>query len=566
MERKFEEISVTAITPSPFNTRKDFAGDDFNELVASITQVGVLEPVLVRPADGDKPYELVAGERRWRATMVAAERNGGMEKGTIPAMIQPMDDDLALDIQTIENLQRKDLTGLEEAEAFKIFVDRKGFDAIPELAERTGIKEQYIRRRLMILRLPKKILNAWGKGNLKYGHLEQLARMDDKQQRMAIFDDFIKDCQYRLVTVGELKQMIARISPELKGARFNLEAEGCLTCTQNTSVQIQIFELGDGDPRCNRPKCFRQKQEAHLVKHWSRTKYARKYGIKDFRFDAYVSWNDYESFSSDDKVAKKCRSCEQHLTILHIDGSSLFDRVCFGDKTCFNAVRSTRSAVSSASGPKKKDGPRVAWHGEHFREAFFQQQLPQRFETVEPMSLTVSQVALFSMIRGNDRIHDWYAQRHDVGKRLWEDGPMSLDSEAVFRLVSRMDEQQVAGETKAVALQAILSDSYLSSERWLVARHIGIDLAREWRFTEEYLNKKTKSEMLAFGERFGLFDDPNAQAFLTETLLKKQGKFHTCKKAELIRVFLESGADLSGMVPDEILADNPITATEVTGG
>lgn len=562
MQRTFAEVSVTAIVPSPFNSRKEFAGEEFNELVVSISKVGVLEPILVRPVEGEQPFELVAGERRWRARMAVAENNGGIESATIPAMIQEMDDDLALDIQTIENLQRKDLTGLEEAEAFKIFVDRKGKDAIPELAERTGIKEAYIRRRLLILRLPKKILSAWGRGDLKFGHLEQLARMDDKQQRAAIFDECMNRSRHRQVSVSDLKQMIARVSPPLKSARFDPEV--CLTCSQNTSVQIQLFDLGDGDPRCNNPKCFKQKQEAHLLKHWNRTRYYRKYGIRGFRFEEDVSWKDYEAFWDDNEPSEKCRACEHHLAILQTSGESHHDRACFGDKQCFSQIKSTKtaSAKSSRSEPQPDDGPRVAWHGQHFREIFFQQQLPQRFESVEPASLTVLQLALFSMIRGNRGIHDWYAQRHGVGKALWEGGPMALDSKALFGLIAGMDEQQVAEEIKAVALQALLSNEYATDERWLAARHIGIDLAGEWRFNEEYLAKKTKGEMLAIGEQFGLFDDPMALAFLSDTLNRKA--FKACKKGELIRVFLESGADTRGMVPEEILADDPLLAAEPT--
>ena len=560
MQRTFEELSVTAITPSPFNPRKDFTGEDFNELVASIAKVGVLEPVLVRPVSGEHPFELVAGERRWRARMAVAGNNGGVESATIPALIQEMDDDLALDIQTIENLQRKDLTGLEEAEAFKIFVDRKGRDAIPELSDRTGIKEPYIRRRLMILGLPKRILSAWGRGDLRFGHLEQLARMNDKQQRSSIFDDLMKQSKHHQVTVNDLMQMIARISPALKSARFDPEA--CLSCSQNTSVQAQLFDLGDGDPRCNRPKCFKQKQQAHLLKHWTRTKYYRKYGVKGFRFDEDVSWNDYENFWGNDKPAKKCRSCEHHLAILYIDGKSSVDRACFGDKQCFETVRSSKTSTQKSTGtnPQPEEGPRVSWHGEHFREIFFQEQLPQRFESVAPGSLTINQLALFSMIRGNSGVHDWYAERHGVGKALWEGGPMALDSKALFRLIAGMNEAQVAEEIKAVALQSLLSNEYLTDERWLAARHIGIDLSREWRLNQAYLAKKTKGEMLVFGDRFGLFDDPMAMAFLTDTLNRKT--FKACKKAELIRVFLESGADTRGMVPDEILADDPFTREE----
>ena len=562
MQRTFRELNLTAITPSPFNPRKDFTGEDFIELTASIARVGVLEPILVRPVDGDTPFELVAGERRWRACHAAAEGNGGPDMAVIPAMIQEMDDDLALEIQTIENLQRRDLSGLEEAEAFRIWVDRKGTDAIPELAERTGIKEAYIRRRLMILRLPKTMLDAWGKGDLKFGHLEQLARMDDKKQRRSIFDEVIRDLKNHQVTVRDLKRRIARISPALSKARFDIEAEGCLTCTQNTSVQMKLFDLGDEKARCNRPDCFKKKQEAHLVKFWNRTKYYRKYGIKGFRFNEDANWQDYNAFYGDNKPAKKCLSCEHHLAILHIDGESYHDRACFGDKSCFNAVRSPKSSGGGTSKPK--DGPRVAWHGEHFREVFFQERLPVTFEPVEASSLTVRQVALYSLIRGNAGIHDWYAKRHGVGEKLWEDGPYSLDHKALFALIAGMDESQVNEEFKAVALQAVLSGDYATDERHLVAGHVGIDLASQWRFTVDYLAKKTKGEMIEFGDRFGLFQDFRAQAFLTYTLKRKT--FKACKKGELIRVFLESGADTAGMVPDEILAGNPTDATGSTGG
>ena len=484
MQRTFEEISLTAIAPSPFNPRKAFSGARFDELVASIANVGVLEPVLVRPVEGKTPYELVAGERRWRARMTVAEANGGVESATIPAMIQPMDDDTALDIQTIENLQREDLDGLEEAQAFRIFVDRKGVDAIPELAQRTGIKEQYIRRRLMILCLPKKILAAWDKGELKYGHLEQLARMDDKQQRMQVFDQVVKESRHRPVSVAAIKDMIHRISPALKSARFNIEAEGCLTCTQNTGVQIKLFDMGSGDDRCNRPACFKQKQATHLVKNWSRTRYLKKFGTAGFRFDDEVSWNDYHHFWDSDRIAKKCRSCENHLSILYLSGESSTDRACFGDEACFKATKAEKSSSKQSSSPKPKDGPRVAWHGRHFREVFYQEQLPQRFETVVPGSLTANQVALFTIVKGNGRIHEWYMERHpQIGKQRWEGSEYRfIDTAALFALIAGMDMLQIKEEIKAVAVEAILSDDYLVEERGMVARHIGIDLAGEWRF------------------------------------------------------------------------------------
>ncbi len=93
-EERFEHVVLSKITPHPDNPRKQFDGPEFDELVESIKQKGVIVPVILRPLASkkkkDPPYQLVAGERRWRARMKAAEQNGGPEKATIPAIIREL--------------------------------------------------------------------------------------------------------------------------------------------------------------------------------------------------------------------------------------------------------------------------------------------------------------------------------------------------------------------------------------------------------------------------------------------------------------------------------------------
>jgi hypothetical protein len=89
--------------------------------------------------------------------------------------------------------------------------------------------------------------------------------------------------------------------------------------------------------------------------------------------------------------------------------------------------------------------------------------------------------------------------------------------------------------------------------RRLVAVHLGSDLSTEWRLTQEYLDKKTTKEIHAIAEQFGFFRDDKAKAYLYETLGKKRDRFDLCKKAELVKIILESGVDLAGKVPAEIL-------------
>ncbi len=161
----FREISLNEIKPNPANPRKrGVDGPAFDELVASIRQVGVLEPVLVR-AKG-KGFELIAGERRYRACCAIAETNGGLKANSIPAIVRDLDDDQAFDAMMIENLQREDLSELEEAESFKAWIDKRGPESVDDLAQRTGIGSGYIRRRIAVLGLPEKALKAWDKGKI----------------------------------------------------------------------------------------------------------------------------------------------------------------------------------------------------------------------------------------------------------------------------------------------------------------------------------------------------------------------------------------------------------------
>jgi hypothetical protein len=107
---------------------------------------------------------------------------------------------------------------------------------------------------------------------------------------------------------------------------------------------------------------------------------------------------------------------------------------------------------------------------------------------------------------------------------------------------------------KEAAAQAIMQQNKTRANmRHFVAMHLGIDLASEWRITKDYLDKKTTKECLDLIDRLGISTDPKALAYLQETLNKKRGKFNTCKKAELVSLILESGVDLAGKVPAEIL-------------
>lgn len=547
-DQTYQEVELTKIFANPWNPRKNFSGTKFDELVASIREKGVLEPVLLRPKDGK--MEIVAGERRFRASSRLAEENGGMEDARIPAMVRELSDDEAFEIMTIENLQREDLTELEEARSFQIYLKRKGKDALPELAERTGINPRYIRRRVAVLNLPKKVLKLWEKGTLKYGHLEQLARLKDKAGILECIEWLQPGWMDEGVrSVRDLKRHINHQAIELKHAKFDLEKEGCLFCPQNTDVQKDLFGLSDDSVRCLNPKCFKEKQNNYLLANWKKTGYRKKHKTNGFRFGENLQYDQYEAFDFMGKPGEKCFECPHFVTILEVDGEISYGKqqACIGDKSCFRAVIKQGRAVEDNSG---EDGSTTGTHGEYFREKLYHEIFPEKFGAIDRGDERILRITLMAIFNNNKTALSSFAKKRDIKSSYAGDWYALND---VWPAIEKMKIHELAEAIQNTSIEMVLQDNFSAEDRHTLAQHIGIDLKEEWRIHDEYLEKKTIKEMLAMGETLGIFADEKAQAFLYETLGKKRGKFTTCKKDELIKVFLESGVDLTGKVPEEIL-------------
>ena len=138
-------VPVDRIEPNPENPRLLFEESALEELASSIREHGVLQPILVRPAGRDQ-YQLVAGERRWRAAIKAG-------LATVPALVEELDDDAALEIAVIENLQREDLSPLEEATIYDKMVKDHGY-SIRKLAQKLGKDKGYLENRLRLADAP----------------------------------------------------------------------------------------------------------------------------------------------------------------------------------------------------------------------------------------------------------------------------------------------------------------------------------------------------------------------------------------------------------------------------
>lgn len=174
----FQELPMNSIVPNPFQPRSEFDDAGIASLADSIEQVGVLQPILVRP-DGDGAYQLIAGERRWRAAQQA-----GLT--VIPAIVREVRDVSALEHAVIENLHRQDLNALEEAAAYQQLIDDFGFTQ-QQLAQRIGKSRPSVANTLRLLNLPPAIQGLLIDGRLAAAHARALLGVEDRveQQRLA---------------------------------------------------------------------------------------------------------------------------------------------------------------------------------------------------------------------------------------------------------------------------------------------------------------------------------------------------------------------------------------------
>jgi ParB family chromosome partitioning protein len=167
-------LNIDRIESNPGQPRMVFDADALHELSNSIKEHGVLQPILVRPL-GENRYQLIAGERRWRAT-----REAGI--ATIPALVEEIDDDTALEISIIENLQREDLSPLEEATMFDRMVHEHGY-SIRKLADKLGKDKGYLENRLRLADAPEEIRELVSLRKDTVSHAYELLKVHDPKKR-----------------------------------------------------------------------------------------------------------------------------------------------------------------------------------------------------------------------------------------------------------------------------------------------------------------------------------------------------------------------------------------------
>jgi len=193
---KIINVPVEDILPNRFQPRLAFDEKELNELSNSILKYGVIQPIVLRKI-GDK-YEIIAGERRYKATVLAGLK-------TIPAIINDTDDNTSAEIALLENLQRKNLTVIEEAQSFKKLMD-KGFTQ-DEIATKLGVSQSSIANKVRLLGLPKKVQDALLYNKISERHARSLLSLSDPEQQIDLLNRIVSE----RLTVRQTEEEISKI-------------------------------------------------------------------------------------------------------------------------------------------------------------------------------------------------------------------------------------------------------------------------------------------------------------------------------------------------------------------
>lgn len=238
-----QELPLTAIRPNPFQPRTEFDEEALQELAVSIKSIGIVQPITVRAVENGN-YEIIAGERRFRASKIA-----GLE--SIPAYIRKTEDENLLEMALIENIQREDLNAIEVAISYQRLIDECSLTQ-DGLSERVGKKRTTVSNYLRLLKLPAQIQLAIRDKKITMGHARAIINIEDPDTQFMIFEQILK-YDFSVRKVEEIVRELANPKPEeekqakkTKEIGDYVELQQHLSRRFNTKVELKRNGNGKG--------------------------------------------------------------------------------------------------------------------------------------------------------------------------------------------------------------------------------------------------------------------------------------------------------------------------------
>ena len=240
------EIQIDQIQANPNQPRREFDEESLQELAHSIREIGIVQPITLRQI-ADNKFQIVAGERRWRASQIAGLK-------AIPAYIRTIDDETVMEMALVENIQREDLNAIEIALAYEHLMENSGMTQ-EKVAERVGKSRTAVANYLRLLKLPAQVQMALQKKEIDMGHARALLSLESPSMQIKLFkeiqkngysvrkvEDLVRNCKSSETDGDELQKITLR--PQLP-KEFNVLKKR-LSAFLNTQVQMSCSAKGKG--------------------------------------------------------------------------------------------------------------------------------------------------------------------------------------------------------------------------------------------------------------------------------------------------------------------------------
>ena len=529
---EYKNIETMKIAVSDSNPRKAFDKNALKELAKSIQEKGLIEPIVVRPIKNNGfDYELVCGERRLRAFK-------DMNLFTIPAIIKKIDAKEAKELMLIENLQREDLTSIEEAEAFQELIKNDYPEKL--IAENIGVSEGYVRNRLRLLTLPKEILKAIKKDEITASHGFVLLRLTDQEAQKELFSEILEEKLSIRATENRLDYYTQDLS------RVQFDKTECHTCSYSGNQQKNLFDKDTNlNYQCLNKECFRNKVRDYINDKLDKL---LSFGQQVIEEEELRKETGKEVYSFKRLAEYEIRELKSNHKIQCLGGCP---------KHYFCVARRQNNDVSEII------------------ELCLDNSCYKRLTSPTPKDIAEHKEAEATMEEVDPRKAELYAEKLEEAKRRFylkafaesADGAI-LHALAIDRLIASMhyltkekfpsktvDKIYCLGEKGMADLmhRALIahSPSLTNREFFLLLTTVDRDVRKEFRIDEDYLKMKTKDQLIDLAKEIGLVVFLQKQKKLG--MDKGFDEFARKKKSEMMDLFLTSGFEKTKYpVPKEI--------------
>ncbi len=554
-------LPLSRIRTSRFNPRRFFDPVKMAELVAGVRAAGcIMQPIVVRPVEDDL-YEIIAGERRYRA----ATEVFGVEYA-MPIVVQDVDDETAEAMAIIENVSRDDIAPSEEAVAAARMVGKLKGDR-DEAARLFGWSRAQLDRRLALMNCSTAVLNAFNERKILLGHAELLAALAKDKQ-----DKLLPVIIYEAKSVAELKKTIEAAACSLATAIF--DKADCATCAHNSALQTEMFAESIATGNCTNRGCFNTKTEAQLKviadglkEYFPEVRIVRP-GDKYTRIQLVVDG----PTGVGEEQAKSCHACKSFGAAVSSLPDSMgktfrgqcFDTACNSRKVAARIAADKAAAAPPAASKKGgTTGKAAAASGAGTTAGATPAEKPVTAVS-ETDKVKAYRVALWRKCLRREVASDPIVANHYLLAVALAGQARTIDGAAMRKLYERIVPDETCSATELdKALDAAAGLTEVHRQNLTVALTVAaiegldvpslvrlckyqkLDLRRYWKLSKDFLDLLTKSEMKVVANEIGLLaalGDSTAKVFnkpkpeLIEALLKVE-KFEYEGKVPRVLLF-----------------------------